>query len=137
MSTVSQVRTAIAATVRAVVPDMVCYHAVPDVMQVPALVVRPGKCDYVVGMGHCQDWTYELYVLVTRTEATANQDQLDQYISALGSNSVVAALRATPGLGLADVDATVLSMSSYGGSWESARVPHIGAQLTLRVLVTE
>lgn len=137
MSTVGEVRTALGSTIRAAIPELNVYNKVPDVTQVPAVVIRPGKCDYVVGGGACQDWAYELYVLVARTDTVIKQDQLDEYISATGANSVVAAIRATPGLGLSDVDAVVTEMKSYGGSWDAARISHLGAQLNLRIIVTD
>lgn len=137
MPSLTQVRTGLITTITTAVPELIGYATVPEVTQVPAVIVRPEKVDYMIGMGACQQWTYAVYVLVARTSSTVNQDQLDAYISATGAKSVVAALRATPGLGLSGVDATVESMEKYGGEWETARIPHIGAQLNVGVLITE
>lgn len=134
---ITQVRTALASVITTAVPALNGYHTVPDVTQVPAVVVRPGHCNFVVGMGNCQEWIYEVYVLVARTDSVINQDQLDTYLSATGASSVVAAIRANPTLGLTNADAVVFEMTKYGGSWESARISHIGAQLNVRVLITE
>ena len=87
-------------------------------------------------MGTCQDWEYFVYVLVPRTESRANQDQLDAYISVTGALSIPAALRASKTLGLTGIDTSLIRMSVYGGSFPAAAVPHIGARLHVRVLVT-
>lgn len=137
MPTIRTVRTAIADTVGAAIPGLICYRTVADVVQVPAMVVRPEKCDYVVGMGTCQQWVFRLYVLVPHTETNANQDQLDAYLSTSGTNSIPAAVRANPSFGVPGVDGLLTEMTGYGGTWDAAKVPHIGAQLTLRVLITE
>lgn len=136
MPTVQVVRTAIAATLDTI-PGLIVYRTVADVIQVPAVVVRPGRCRYVVGMGTCQEWDYHLFVLVPHTETNVNQDQLDAYISTSGVNSIPAAIRANPTLGISGVDAWLTDMTSYGGMWDAAKVSHIGAQLTLRCLITE
>lgn len=137
MPTISQVRTGLKDTIIAAVPSLFGFDTVPDVAQVPCIVVRPGKLDYLVAGGTCWEAMMEVYVLVTRTDAGGAQDQLDAYLSTTGTRSIPAALRATPALGVVGVDAVLVSMDKYGGNWELARIAHIGAQLNVRVLVTE
>lgn len=138
MPTLVQVRDELTNTIVNAVPSLIGYSTVPDVAQVPAIVVHPDSCNYQIGMGNCQEWDFSIYVLVSRTETQVKQDELDSYLSTSGSNSVPAALRAAGAtLGLSGVDATLMRMSGYGGSWDSARVPHVGARLHVRVIITE
>jgi hypothetical protein len=136
MSTLAQIRDGISSTVSAAVSGLVCYDTVPDVTQVPALVILPSGCEYTVGMGKCQNWSFELYVLCARTETRLAQDKLDAYLSLSGANSIPLALRSNPSLGLSDANAVLRRMSGYGGEFSSAKVPHVGAVLHLDVLVT-
>lgn len=137
MPTITEVREALADVIGTAVPELICYATVADVAQVPAVVIRPDRCEYVVGGGSCQEWMYSVTVMVGRTESGVNQNQLDSYITTTGSKSIPAALRASPGLGLTGVDAILVDMRGYGGNWETARIQHVGAQLNVRVLITE
>lgn len=137
MPTITQIRTAMVSTITTALPALNGYRNVTDVVQVPAVVARPEKCNYIVAGGQCSEWVFALYVLVARTDATTNQDELDGYITPTGANSVPAILFANPTLGLTGIDCVLESMTGYGGKWESASVPHIGAQLNVRVLITE
>lgn len=137
MATITQVRNALADTITSAIPELNGYHNVPEVVQVPAIVVRPSNCNYIVGGGTCQIWMYDVFVLVARTEADLKQDQLDSYLSTTGTKSIPAVLRSSYTLGLTGVDVVLEKMTGYGGQWEAARIMHIGAQLHVRVTVTE
>jgi len=139
--TVSEVRDALAAAISSRIPELNAYDTVPDVLQFPAMMVQPHTCDYLIGGGNCQDWTYKLLVMVPHTEGRANQEELDKFLSVTGEASIPAALKADYTLGLDGCDCTLLRMDGYGGSWEGLKgigaAPHIGAQLYVRVIVTE
>jgi hypothetical protein len=129
MSTVGDVRNALAESIASQIEGLRGYGYNPDRMELPCVVVDPGTCTYLVGGGNCQDWEYFVYVMVPHTDDKANQAQLD---------SIPAAIKADDTIGLPDVDVTLMKMTGYGG--ESARalgIPHIGARLHVRVIVTE
>lgn len=135
MSTLGQIRTAFKTTL-ASITGLTVYDQVYDVVQVPCVVVMPEEIEYVIGMGNCQCITFGLFVMVPRTEVREAQGKLDAYLSRTGSNSIPALLKASPALGLADIDTTLRKASGYGSEWEVAKVPHVGAKLTVEVLVT-
>lgn len=137
MATITSIRQGLVDTVLQDVPELFGFHAVPDVTQVPCIVVRPGKLDYVVAGGTCWEATFEMYVLVSRSDSVGGQDKLDAYLSTTGAKSIPATLRARPGIGVSGAYAQLVSMERYGGHWDAAQIPHIGAQLNVRVLVTE
>lgn len=136
MSTLSQIRTAFKTVLEANISGLTVYNTVPDVTQVPSVVVMPMACDYMIGMGSCQSWNVGLFVLCPRTESRLGQDQLDAYLSRSGTNSIPVVLRANPTLGLADLNVTLRKMSDYGGQWDAARISHVGAMLHVDALVT-
>lgn len=136
MATLSDIRTAIAATIAANVAGLEVYGRVPDVIHTPAVVVEPAAADFNVAMGRGTDtWTFALYVLCARTVATEGQDQLDVYVTGAGDSSLREIIFENRTLGLAAgaLDASISGMSDYGATFESAGIPHVGAVLTLIV----
>lgn len=135
MSSVAKIRDAIKATVEHGVADEVfIYDEVPDVVNLPALIVKPDKCDFAGAMSRGLDtWEFSLYMLVARTDTETNQEQLDTFVTSGGPNSIRAALDDNPSLGLPDTDAFVRGVEGYGGEFETARVNHTGAILKVVV----
>lgn len=136
MSTLSQIRTAFKDTLEANISGLTVYNTIPDVTQVPCVVVAPDNCDYLIGMGNCQNWGIRLNILCPRTESRAGQDRLDAYLSRTGADSIPVVLKNNPALGLSDLQVTLRRMSDYGGEWAAARISHIGASLHVDALVT-
>lgn len=136
MSSVEAMRTAISATILAGVADpLFAYDTVPDISQLPAVIVEPATADYVSTMGAGMDeWNFNVFVMCSRVQAAIGQNQLDGYVSGWGPNSIRRIVYQIPDLGLGDCDATVTGMKGYGGSWEIAKVEHVGAILRVRVL---
>jgi hypothetical protein len=134
VASLGAIRTAIKGTVEAAISGLRGYDTVPAVAHVPAFVVEPVAADFDVAMGRGTDtWQLDLHVLVSDAEESLGQLALDGYISGAGTNSIRAAVFATRGLGLTNTDAHVAAVVAYGGQFESAGIPHIGA--TLRVIV--
>lgn len=132
MSSITAMRDAIQTTVGNAIAALHVYATVPDVVNLPALVVIPGPADFMGAMGRGLDThTFNLCLLVSNREAGLAQDELDEFVTGAGSKSVRQAIWQTKNLGLADVDAGVTGMSSYGGQFETAKVEHVGAILTL------
>lgn len=140
--TIGEVRQALSDAVTNSITGIVGYETVPDRIEVPCIVVEPAECDYLVGGGNCQVWMYTMFVMVARTETRANQTQLDAFLSAHGDKSIPAALKVDDTLGLDACDATLIKMTGYGGErdgWahRDGGVPHIGAMLHVKVIITE
>lgn len=135
MSSLKTIRDAIAATVEHGVADEVfVYDEVPDAANLPALIIKPDKCDFAGAMSRGLDtWDFSLYMLVARTDTVTNQEQLDEFVTSDGVNSIRAAIDNRPDLGLDDTDAFVSGVEGYGGEFETARVQHIGAILKVVV----
>jgi hypothetical protein len=134
MASLQSIREAIRATIIANLSGVEVYDTVPDVTVVPAVVVWPDIADFNVAMGRGYDrWEFDLYVLASRGVADEGQNALDGYISGAGSTSIRQVIWQNRTLGLAGTDAYVARMSRYGGSFDTAQVPHIGAVLQLVV----
>ncbi len=133
MSSLPEIRAAIRDTIKADYPKMMVYNTVPDVAQVPAFVIAPDTCNYQIGMGGCIEWNFCIYVLVPRTETRLAQDKLDALIA---HDGIPGTLREGKYLGLEGVDATLMKMDGYGGSFDTAKIEHVGARLHLKVIVT-
>lgn len=137
MSTLSEIRKAIDNTVQNSIPGLRGFNDVSDVVQVPAMVVMPARdtADFNGAFGRGLDvWRFELYILVARSESSAAQQALDQYLSGNGPRSLRRVFYDNPTLGLADVDdAHCEGIREYGGKWQTARVDHVGAIVRLTV----
>lgn len=135
MSSVAAIRAAIATTILAGVADpLFVYDTVPDLSQLPAVIVEPATADYVTTIGAGMDeWNFNVFVMCSRAVPGIGQNQLDDYVAGWGPNSIRRIVFQTPDLGLGDSDATVTGMKGYGGSWEIAKVEHVGAILRVRV----
>lgn len=142
MASLGEIRAGIRSVVKASVSGMSVYADVPDVAQVPALVVMPAKetADFNGAMGRGLDtYKFDLYVLVARGESTAAQQALDQYVSGSGPRSLRQIFFEHGDLGLSDgTDAHAEGARDYGGKFSTARIDHVGAivQLTVRTTST-
>lgn len=134
MASISAIRAAAGTTIGAAVTDLSVYRTVPDVVNLPALVVMPAESDFVGAMGRGMvTHLFDLYVLVSNREAGLAQDDLDEFVNVFGAKSVPQAVWNNRSLGLAKTDAHVSGMSGYGGSFETAHIEHVGAVLRLNV----
>lgn len=135
MATLQEIRLAIEKTVHDVLSEMNAYANVPDVVNVPAIVVGPPKADFAVTFNSGMDeWIFELYLLVGIPEITQSQENLDMYVTGSGPKSIREIFCNNPSMGDVVTDSMVMSMDQYGGSYGNCGIPHVGARLTLRVL---
>lgn len=135
MSSLSQIRTALAETIsEGVDSELLTYDTVPDVAQLPAAVIRPRDCNFAKAFNRGLDeWDFDIFVLVGRTDTQGGQEQLDGFIAGAGPDSIREVLFNNPTMGLADSDAFVKGMSGYGGEFNTARITHVGAILKVVV----
>jgi hypothetical protein len=143
MASLTEIRAAIKETVKANIADLMVYDEVPDVTQVPALVVMPSRpsgtsgmvCDFNGAFNRgMHTWNLDLYVLVSRSPADVAQRSLDALISGRGERCIPNVLYLNPGLGLTDgTDAHAEGIRDYGGKFETQGVPHVGAIIRVTV----
>lgn len=135
MASVEAIRTALAATIGAGVADPIFfYDTVPDISQLPAVIVEPTAADFATTMGAGMDeWNFNIFVMCSRVQAAIGQTQLDGYVNGWGPNSIRQVIYENSDIGLDSTDAMVTGMRGYGGQWEIAKVEHVGA--ILRVCV--
>ena len=134
MATFAQIRAALVETIEAYCEtEMFIYDKVPEKPETPALIVKPLSADFTMTMSLDAKYEFQLFMLVRRTDSETAQEQLDAFVSHFGPDSVREAIWNTPGLGLQNVDALCYAMTSYGGEFQAAKVPHIGAILKIRI----
>lgn len=138
MASLSEIRDALAKTIRAHVDKPLhAYATVEEMVNVPCVMIEPFRADFE-GAFQRGMHTWDLYVYVLGPRAPGSgvgQELLDQLVSGSGPNSVVQILDEHPDLGLAGVDAQCHGLKGYGGMFEWAKVPHVGAILQVRVVV--
>lgn len=137
MGTLAALRDAIRTTIKTNIPGIEVYDTVPDVAVVPAVVIYPADADFDFAMGRGTDREeFDLYVLCQRAVADEGQNTLDELTAGSGDRSIREVIFNNPTLGLESTDAHVSSRSGYGGQFETALVPHIGALLRLVVVTS-
>lgn len=141
MATLGEIRAGVKTVLTASIDNLTVYSDVPDVAQLPAVVVMPARetADFNGAMARGLDtYRFDLYILVARSEASAAQQALDQYISGSGPRSIRQVIYETDDLGLSDTVAHVEGAREYGGRFQTARIDHVGAtvQLTVRTKST-
>lgn len=135
MASLSDIRDELKSVIVAGVPDLIGYDTVPDVVQVPAIVICPEDADFSGAMARGLDtWIFHLYVLVGRTETREAQESLDRYISGDGPASIRRVLFGVDPLTPDGTQVFVTGVKGYGGAFQTALVPHVGAILTLKIL---
>jgi hypothetical protein len=135
MASLAEMRMAIGKTVRDVLPELNVYANVPDVANVPALVIVPTNASFAKAFNAGFDeWDFDLFLLVGIPEITQSQENLDKYITGGGPKSIREIFGNNPSMDGAVSDSIIITMDQYGGSYETAKMPHVGARLTLKVL---
>lgn len=137
MSSLSQIRDAIKATVSQT--GLNVYDTVPDVQNVPAVVVLPFQTNYATAMAMGGDkYEFNLAVMVQRGDSREAQERLDEYVTGKGPKSIREFIFRNCTLGLPDVDAVVegIPKDGYGGTFDTAGFNYVGALLRLCVTVT-
>lgn len=134
MASLQNIRDAIKTTLEGSIDSLFAYDTVPEISNLPAVVVVPDNANFDVAMGRGTDtYEFDLAVLVSFTDAGIAQDSLDDYVTGAGSKSIRQAVFQNRALGLTGVNAHVSGMSDYGSSFEMSDIQHIGAKLRLVV----
>jgi hypothetical protein len=134
MATLVQMRDAIKKTIKDNLSGVHVYDTVPDIQEVPCVVVIPHSADFHVAFARGSDtWEFDLAVMVSHVDVNAGQDQLDNFVSGSGPKSIREIFFNNDDLGLPDTTSTVKSMKGYGGNFDTAGNNYIGAVLRLSV----
>ncbi len=132
MSTLGDIRAALAGVIRAAVPSVNVYAYAVDTFVAPAVIVfRPDQVDYREAF----DTTSKRYVLpvqirVQRIVPEAADDQLDELI-----DEVVAALLADPTLGERVDSCDVILTDSFGTVTADDGIEYLACNVNVEVLV--
>lgn len=133
-SSLTEIRAAIKKTVGQA--GLNVYDTVPDVQNSPAVVVMPAEINFARAMARGSDeYKFDLYVVVARTDTRSAQEKLDPFITGAGPKSIREFLFRNSSLGLPDVDCIVEKMRGYGGTFDSSGSNFVGAVLRLCVTV--
>lgn len=139
MTSLSEVRQGLASTISAGVSSpLYTYANIEEVQSLPAALIEPSSGDFEVSMNRGSDfYDLNIFVLVSRADPKSAQTILDGFITGDGPDSIRRAIYDKDDLGIGpNVDATLRGMRGYGGSLEGYGVPHVGAVLQVRVLVS-
>lgn len=98
MATNKEIRDGIAARL-ATIPDLQVYPTPPGSIIVPAGVVRRRNTNYDVTVDGAVDTTWVATVFVQFANNDSAAEQLDEYVSESGDQSIKAAIEADPTLG--------------------------------------
>lgn len=94
-----------------------CYDVLPEIIEVPAAIVRPGDpfviFDATMGRGS-DDLVFTVTICVARVDEVAAQDALDAYLAGSGASSVKAAIEGDGTLGGVAHFSRVLLATDYG-----------------------
>jgi len=138
MASLTNIRNALKKTIdKQTKVELTVYDYVEDFGQVPAVIVEPVSSDFDGSMQRGTDtWDFNLYVLTSRAASSRNgQELLDQLVSGSGDNSIRQIIDENENLGLGEsTTAHLYMMKAYGGSFEWAKIPHVGAVLKVKVI---
>ena len=136
MASLQQIRDGFAKTVKTKSPThFSVYSLVEDIVQTPCVLVEPVAADFEGAMNEgMHTWDFNLFVLTSKSSSRADgQRLLDKLIS--GPDSIPSILAKHNDLGLNDgTDAQCYMLKGYGGSFDWAKIPHVGAILKVRVI---
>lgn len=136
MTTITAVRTALAAQISAQVAGLRAIATVPPQVSPPAAVVRPARdsvIEYKMTFDGAADMFFEVVLLVATGSDRTGQADLDAYLSPTSSSSVYLAVQADPTLGGVVASAEVVRAQGYGYI-EWGGVEFLGSTLLVEVM---
>ena len=134
MASLTAIRTGLKSTVTAAVPSLFGYDVVPEVTNLPAIVVMPTAVDFEGAMGRgLHVYEFDLIVLVSRRDDLLAQKELDTFVTGAGATSIYQAIWNAKDLGLTKTTAQMYAMERYSASFDVGDIDNIGAVLKVRV----
>lgn len=117
--------------------DLNAYPRMTDLPVLPCAIIEPADADFEVTMSRGTDcWYLNIFVMCSRQDTETGQDDLDEYISGSGAQSIREILYNNDDLGLPDTEVIVVGMAGYGGSFQANRVSMVGAMLKVKVFTS-
>lgn len=114
--------------------EIFVYQNIPDLLQFPAVIIRPDSADFAGAMSRGEDcWKLDLFIIVGRVDTEGAAEALDEFIGGSGLSSIRTAIENDYSLGLDDTSVFVRGVKGYGGGFETAKTRHIGAVLKVEV----
>lgn len=137
MPSLSELREALATTITDAIEELTGYEVVPEGANPPAFIVVPRSTDFQRAFGRGLDAvSLDVLVLVSRRDDALAQYDLDPFVSSAGTSSIREAIWNNRTLGIADIEATVTSMTDYGQVVAFAGTEYLTARLTVEVLTS-
>lgn len=137
--TLQQLSQAILDTASAGLETAMNTYIMPSALgELPALAVEPMVANFTEAMNRGTDvWEFCLYVLVSANDFPTAVEQLSNFCTGDGPNSVRRALFDNPNIDLGkNVVAVVHGLHGYGGKFPWYGAAHVGAELLVRVYVS-
>jgi hypothetical protein len=132
MTTLGDIRTALADQLSAALPGVNCYRIPVDSISPPALIVAGFRSDDTATMDGHQHWSVDIFAAVSRRNVDFIDD-LDEMVSNEGDRSAWAALDADPTLGGVVAWSNVISVGSYD-EISLADVAYYAATISVEVM---
>jgi hypothetical protein len=124
-------------TISAGLESTIYTYVAPSTMgsALPAVLIEPVTANFSQLMNRGGDvWEFLVYVIVSRADMDTAIEQLSNFLTGEGPDSIRRAIFDNRNLGIGDnVQAYVYGMHGYGGSFKWYNVPHVGAALLVRV----
>lgn len=140
MASLEEIKQGLSNTIIAHMPDdsVFVYKDVPDVSQTPAIVIQPRPRDTADFQGAFRrgmiTWEMDVIVMVGRSEYEVAQESLTKLIDPVEEESIARALDSDHEIGLEDgTDSNPNGIRLYGGQFDNAKIPHVGAVLSVTV----
>lgn len=131
MATLAQLRDGLK-TRLATISGLHAYDVLPEVISVPAAIVRPLSGEYRGSLSGSPTVKFEILILVQASKINSAQDALDPYLSESGASSVFAAIEADRTLSSNCDDVLVSGWRDYGGI-QIAGVEYLSARIDMEV----
>lgn len=136
MSSVTEIRHAIAGTLRAGCPDLLVITGPTGRIMGNTAIVKPGSMTpQTMGMGIVR-YEFIVEVLAGSGALDVGQDALDALLDTHGDGSIIATLRQNRTIGLTDVDVAAIGWDNYGIHEVGDNASAMGADVGLIVAVT-
>ena len=140
MASLKRIRNALSELIAGTIEDVSTYPYIVANPNLPALVVSPTDIDFAKAFGRGNDvHLLDVYLLFPLADYTVSQVGLDDYVTGAGDKSIRQLVFNNKTLGLVDANgqddamAWVKAMTGYGGQFQAAGVPHLGARLIVEV----
>jgi hypothetical protein len=139
MASLAQIRDGIAKTIKnhCGVSSLSTYKYVEEVATAPCIMVEPWAADFEGNFARgLHTWDFNIYVIVSPSASSAvGQALLDRLCDGGGDGSIQKIIDEHPNLGLTEnTQAICYMLKGYGGHYEWAKIPHVGAVLKVRVI---